>query len=376
MRQVRNRAVSRREFCRRRFADPWICAYYRRMSDSNSPATHPAGAGESHPGFARWCAEKPAQLVLLVGCLATLVWFFFFVPIWVSGTQTTVVWAMKAWDHGTGEQYHCRFVPLVSIFLVWYRRERYAAAVKSPSNWGLLWLLLGVLSFVAGARCLQPRLALFALPLVFFGAALFLGGRQVARLALFPCAFLLFMIPIAALEQGTFRLQFLVTGAIGVLAKLVGISIMAVGTTLNARDGSFNFEIAEGCSGIHSLAAMSMLTAVYVHLTQDRLWKKLVIFGASLLFAIFGNIGRLFTVLLVAKFIDPKLAGGIYHDYSGFLFFPIAVLAMTGFSRLVNYDWKKTLDTSQAPPRAAADDFVQAELKPDDKPAGPISYDY
>jgi exosortase/archaeosortase family protein len=84
-----------------------------------------------------------------------------------------------------------------------------------------------------------------------------------------------------------------------------------------------------------------MLTAIYVHLTQDRLWKKLVILAFSIVFAIVGNIGRLFTVVLVAKFIDPKLAAGIYHDYSGYLFFPIALLAMLGFSKLINTRWRR-----------------------------------
>src|SRR5947209_19950046 len=81
---------------------------------------------------------------------------------------------------------------------------------------------------------------------------------------------------------------------------------------------------------------MAMLTAVFVHVTQDRLWKKIAIFAFSVVFAVVGNIGRLFSVVLVAKFIDPKLAAGVYHDYSGWFFFPIALLAMLAFSKLVN----------------------------------------
>ena len=84
---------------------------------------------------------------------------------------------------------------------------------------------------------------------------------------------------------------------------------------------------------------MIMLTAIYVHITQREIWKKIVIFAFSLAFAIVGNIGRIFTVILVAKFIDPKLASGIYHDYSGYVFFPIALLAMLLFSKLINLTW-------------------------------------
>ena len=133
-----------------------------------------------------------------------------------------------------------------------------------------------------------------------------------ARILLFPCAFLLFLIPVAALEQATFRLQFAITGIVGALSNLVGIKIQAIGTTLSAMDKSFDFQIAEGCSGIRSLTAMAMLTAIYVHLTQKELWKKLVIFAFSIVFAIAGNVGRILTVILVAKWINPTLAGGIY----------------------------------------------------------------
>jgi hypothetical protein len=44
---------------------------------------------------------------------------------------------------------------------------------------------------------------------------------------------------------------------------------------------------------------------------------------------------------LVAKFISPTLAAGIYHEYSGFVFFPIALLAMLLFSRLINLNWSQ-----------------------------------
>jgi exosortase len=344
------------------------------MSPSTPSAVPPLTFGEACARLGRWGRERPAQAALLAACVATFVYFYFFHRVWVLGAQTTVEWAQKAWMFAGGEQMHGHFPPFVSLFLVWYHRARIAAAPKVGSWWGLLPVVFAVLLFVLGARCLQPRMALLALPFLFYGATLFLWGWQVARIVLFPCAFLLFMIPVAALQQATFHLQFVITASIELLSKLVGVSIASVGTTLTARDGSFNFEIAEGCSGVRSLAAMSMLTAVFVHLTQDAFWKKALIFAASLLFAIVGNIGRLFTVILFAKFISPEIAGGLYHDYSGFLFFPIALVAMTGFARLVNLDWRTVLLKREAP--MAIERTPAPKTAPTEKPASPISYDY
>lgn len=281
--------------------------------------------------------------------IATLVYFFGFAPLFIrgtfiSGTSSTAGWAWQAWTSGPGgNQEHSRLVPLISLALVWYHRKEIQNAVKRGSNKGIIFVAIGIVLFLLAARCLQPRFALASLPFLIYGSVLFLWGAAVARIVLFPCAFLIFLIPFGAIEQATFRLQFVITGVVGFLSNLVGIKIDAVGTTLTAADNSFNFLIAEGCSGVRSIAAMTMVSAIYVHLTQDKLWKKVTIFAFSIVFAIVGNIGRIFTVVLVAKFINPAWASGIYHDYSGYVFFPIALLAMLAFSKLINLNWGQWL---------------------------------
>jgi exosortase/archaeosortase family protein len=147
------------------------------------------------------------------------------------------------------------------------------------------------------------------------------------------------------------------------------VKIEASGTTIRSLDGGFNFEIAEGCSGIRSLMAMTTLTALYAHFTQTVLWKKLTLFGSSIIFAVVGNIGRIFTVILVAKFYDPEFASGLYHDYSGFVFFPIAVAAMVATGNLLNARWKDLYRKYYL----SEDEVVrQAETER----TGKISYDY
>ena len=299
--------------------------------------------------------REPLGALLLATILATFIYFFGVAPlfirgIFIHGASSVFAWAWQAWNPGMNQE-HSKLVPLIFLWLIFYHRKQLAAAPKEGSNAGLFFILIGIVLFVLGARCLQPRMALGSLPFLIYGGVFYLWGKQVARIILFPCAFLIFLIPFGAVEQATFRLQFVITSAIGFLSKLVGLQIDAVGTTLTATDGRFNFMIAEGCSGIRSLTAMAMITAIYVHLTQDRLWKKIVIFAFSVIFAIVGNIGRLFTVVLVAKFIDPKLAAGIYHDYSGYIFFPVALIAMYLFSKLVN--WKPSNKaTTRAPVQA------------------------
>jgi exosortase len=345
------------------------------MPDSTTPPLAEAGPTralsvvEETAIWLSWLRRHPMHVLLWAGILGVLVYFFYFYKAFTHGELSTWQWARSAWNPENNQEHSIIVLP-VALFLVWFHRDKLAAAKKEPSNQGLWLLAAGIAAFLLAARGLAPRSALVAMPLIALGGIWFLWGREVARVCLFPCAFLLFMVPIGGLVQGTVSLQLLVSSVCNVLSKAIGVKIEASGTTIRSLDGSFNFEIAEGCSGIRSLMAMITLTALYAHFTQSVLWKKVALFGGSIVFAVIGNVARIFTVILVARFIDPKLAGGIYHDYSGFIFFPVAVAAMVSFGNLLSLDFSR----------------LAAELtNPRKPPGGPqgagkesptISYDY
>lgn len=280
-----------------------------------------------------WVRKNPAQAFLLAGIAAAFVYFYGFLPLYAG--LPIAEWAWIRWKPEYNQE-HSKLVPAIFLFLVWYHRAALPKARKKGNNWGLLLIGFGALLYVVGARSLQARLALAGLPFLFTGVLLFVWGKEVARILLFPSAFLIFLVPLSAIEQTSFRLQFVITGIVEALSGLLGIKVYAVGTTLRAVDGSWGFDISEGCSGIRSLIAMTMITAIYVHVVEKKLWKKATIFGLSVFFAIIGNAGRIFTIIIIAKLGFPEFAGGLYHDYSGFIFFPIALAVMVLTSRLLN----------------------------------------
>ena len=336
--------------------------------DTPPPSSQPAppltfGAAVSR--FGKWCGANVLPALLLAGCAGVMVYFFGFFYIFKNGTETTALWSWRSWN-AENNQEHSVFVLPIAIYLLWHHRGKIRQARKTPSNAGLAWLLAGVVMFVAAIRMIDARTAILAFPVIIYGWVLFLWGREVARVFIFPCLFLLFTVPVGGVVQGTVWLQLHVSSAVQILSSLIGVQIVTEGTGLRAVDGTFNFDIAEGCSGIRSLMAMITLSALYVHFTQRETWKQWVIFAGSILFALIGNIGRVFSVVVVARFISEKLAGGLYHDYSAFIFFPIAVGAMLGFARLLNTDWRKV----------AADAVKPERPVPGKKSGGPISYDY
>ena len=330
-----------------------------------APPPDPLEPGEALARFGKWCAAQPAAAVLLAACAGTAIYFLGFLRTFANGRLSAAKWASEAWNSENNQE-HSWFILPIAIGLLWYHRAELQRAPRQPSNAGLAWVAAGVLTFILAVRTLQPRIAILALPLLLYGGVRYLWGRQTARVFIFPCLFLLFMVPVGGFVQGTVSLQLFVSSSVKVLSSFIGVRIEAVGTTLRALDGSFNFDIAEGCSGIRSLMAMITLSALYVHFTQRETWKQWVIFGGSMVFALIGNIGRVFSVVVVARFISEKIAGGLYHDYSGFVFFPVAVGAMLGFAKLLNMDWK----------RVAADAVKPEAPRPGQKSDGPVSYDY
>jgi exosortase len=276
---------------------------------------------------------NPLALVLLSSIGATLVVFFCLLK-WYAG-QPIMLWAWRHWLPHLNQE-HGKLVIPIAIMLAWYHRKELRRVVKQPSNWGAAFLGGGFLLVWLGTRALQPRITMLAIPVLIFGIVLFLWGWPVARIVAFPIGFLAFMIPVGALQQTSFRLQFLITGVVQALSALVGVKINTLGTTLSAQDGSWGFDIAEGCSGIRSLVAIIMLTAIYTHIFEKVWWKKIVLLGLSGFFAIIANAGRIFTIILIARMGYPKLAGGLYHEYSGFLSFPLALGAMLVGHKLLN----------------------------------------
>ena len=342
------------------------------MAESSSPAPGARLPPAGHTLAVAWMRSDPLSAAVLATLLATLAIFYVAVPLFPAAAGanfrlTALGWARSAWNPETHYE-HGPLVPFLALFLVWYALPKLRNTPPAPSNLGLVPLIFGLLLFVVSARSLQARLALAALPFLLVGVVLFTAGKRFARVLLFPIASLFFLIPLPGVDQATVRLQLLVTRAANVICNLIGIHLTAVGTTLRAVDRSFNFEIAGGCSGINSLMAITLMTAVFAHLGEDRLWKQIVLFAASVPVAIIGNIARLVAIMIVAKCFGQQIAGGWFHEISSYVIsFPFAFGSLCLVHLALN--WQPSA-RPPAPPQVAPASFA-----PKVTPKGP-TYDY
>ena len=330
--------------------------------------------------FLRWCRASPVQALLLAVLAGVVAYAYFGIYAFSGGSNSAASWIASGWN-AENDQQHCWGIIPAALALVLFRWRDIATLPRRGSNSGLWFVGAGLLLFIAGVRCTEARYSIFALTFLSYGSVRFLFGIPLSRLVLFPCVFLLFMTPLGGVVQGTVPLQVLTGKAIRILSSVCGIPILVDGSNISSPDGRFPpMEVAGGCSGIRSLMAMSTLAALYAYFTMRGPIRGLLLFGSSLLFAVLGNFARVFSVVLFARFLDAKTATGLYHDYSGLVFFPVAVVAMVGFGNVLNRDWVETFARRFAarPASAVGPAPGGAPAAPQESPGEkkPLRYDY
>jgi exosortase len=210
---------------------------------------------------------------------------------------------------------------------------------------GLAVIVLAALVYWVGVRGANARLVATSLVVLIFGLILYVGGWRWATVLWFPCVFLVFMIPLNFMEPYvSFPLRIFVARISTGLLKVLGLDVYQNGTGILSRTGRFApLDVADPCSGIRSLVALMALTSLYGYMTMDRGWKKWVLFGASIPLAMLGNVARITTVALVAQGFGSDWAMKIYHDYSGYIVFSLAIVSMVILGVMLNLQYREIL---------------------------------
>lgn len=272
-------------------------------------------------------------------------------------SRSVFVWMTVRWGDRVsfGADYSIGwFIPVISIGLVWMRRKRLAAAPRAVNWWGLPLIAGGLFLHWIGARAQQPRLSLMAFAGLLWALPFLCYGWRFAKWLIFPCGYLLFCIPWNFLDAATFPMRLFSTAVSASLLNGIGIGVMRSGTIIRSiGPGGLDFNVADPCSGLSSMLAMAAITALYANLTQPTLLRQALLFAASIPLAVCGNVFRILTIAVVARLAGRELALALYHDYSAFLVFPVAILLMLAVGKLIR---------SFTPGNARA--WIRARLQP------------
>lgn len=264
------------------------------------------------------------QLVLLG--VSIILFAAFFAP--------SIAFLVERWSHSE-EFSHGFLVPLVSVFLLWRKREVIHRTPLQVCSWGLLVLAAGLLMQVASEWASVTFLKALAVPVALGGLVWYLVGTKVMRVVLFPYLFLYFAVPWPdfAIELLSVPLQHFSAGASTMLLGLLGVPIERDG--VHMWTPRFDVEVAVPCSGIRSMVAILGIAALVGYLTQGKLWAKGVVFLSGIPITMLANVLRIAAIVVMGHYINREFAMTFFHDYSSpFLFF-ISALSLLGVKKLV-----------------------------------------
>ncbi len=231
------------------------------------------------------------------------------------------------WGHDDNYSHGFLIIP-IAAYLVWERRADLAAARDSPSWVGLAVVAVSLMMLVAGQLGAELFLTRVSLIGVLAGALLFLYGWEHLRIAWFPLAFLILMIPVPAIifNQIAFPLQLLASRFGETVLQLFNIPVLREGNVITLANTQL--EVAEACSGIRSLISLLTLGIVYGYFTDKRLSVRAILAIATIPVAIIANGLRVAGTGIAAYRYGQEAAQGFFHEFSGWVVFVVSLVLM------------------------------------------------
>ena len=254
-------------------------------------------------------------------------------------------------DPSTADWHHGMIVPLISVGLILHRAKELEKVVIQPSGWGVLGVVAALALFWVGYKIDITIVGFLSLQMMIGGLILWLFGWEMMKAVVFPYAFLMFAYPFYFLDTiVAFPLRGLMCQMSQFFLNLVGVDTLRVGTALVsapdyakglAQGQRFALDVATPCSGIRSLFALMMVSALYAHLTLQKGWQKWVLFLLSPALAVLGNFARMVMLTLGTILLGSAVAIGTeehpttFHMAAGFFVFVVALGGMVGVSRIL-----------------------------------------
>jgi exosortase len=247
---------------------------------------------------------------------------------------------------------HGMLVPVLAAVVIYLQREK-LAAIPITGWWPAIVLVaLSLLMFWAGRRVDNQYIGFFSLQALLGSLVLWLLGWRWLWALAFPLAFLVFTWPMPFLDNIiTFPLRMLMSSMSVAALNFFGLAVIQNGTGIfsapNAEIGLaagklFQVDVADPCSGIRSLFALMMISALFGYFTLQSPWKRGVLFLCSIPLAIAGNLARILLLTLgIITLGSPTAIGTLedpswFHEGAGYVVFLVALGGMLAVAKLLN----------------------------------------
>lgn len=184
---------------------------------------------------------------------------------------------------------HGFFIPLISLYFMWKRKNQLGNTDISSENYGIYVIILGLLLLIVGNLGSDSFTMRFSFLVVISGIFLFFLGSVHFKILVFPVAFLIFMVPIPSifLQKITFPMQLFASKVATFSLQILGIAVLRQGNIIELAQT--RLEVAEACSGIRSLISFLALGTVFAYMSKKQFWQRVVLILACFPIAILVN---------------------------------------------------------------------------------------
>ena len=253
----------------------------------------------------------PRNILVLMGASVLL-----FLPTYQY--LISFIWTQEQYSHGA-------IIPIIFIWLMW---RNYPLIVKSSTKpdllFGSILLITGLVLLIIGRRASLPLFETFAQIPYILGLVLILKGRLAASYLRFPLFFLLFMVPLPGI------VIYALTSALKDWSAYVVVEFFYNLGYPVARDGviiligQYQLFLADACSGINSIYALSALGLLFIYLAKGRSTRRKIAMAIMVVpIAIFSNLVRIGLILFITYYFGDSVANQL-HELLGFAIFIVA----------------------------------------------------
>jgi exosortase C (VPDSG-CTERM-specific) len=196
-------------------------------------------------------------------------------------------------------------LPLLALGLALYGAN--LVLIPGPAGDRLSWAILAFVMCAAGAH--------FS----------FLDRAGIAR-GIFPCAFLIFMVPMPEFMRNGLEIFFQHSSAeaANMLLALTGTPMLRDGLIFQIP--GITIQVARECSGIHSSYVLFMTSLVAGHLFLRGPWKRFILVAFVIPLGILRNGFRICIIAMLCVHIGPEMIHSPIHLRGGPIFFVLSLI--------------------------------------------------
>ena len=279
-------------------------------------------------GFPLWV------LPLLIGLVAM------YVPTYMVLANT--VWA-------SDEQGHGPIILVVSIWLMWRKKDEYLALPDQPARVaGSLLLAFGLALYMLGRTQQLDTFEVLSQILVLSAIFLLMKGPNALRLMAFPLFFMIFMVPLPSIlvQIVTVPLKMAVSWCAEAILYAFGYPVARTGVVISV--GQYQLLVADACAGLNSMFTLEALGLLYLNLMNYKSMARNVALAILIIPISFAaNIIRVMILVLVTYHFGDAAGQGFVHGFAGMVLFMVALVLILATDSVLGLFMGRSTKTPQ-----------------------------